>query len=201
MASYAGLLARRYQGQLDEQADRYIQFVVGGAKRMQALVQDLLTYSRAGTQALQLEPVELEGVLKEVRDSLRLTIHEKGAQLSYSQLPALRGDSRKLSLVFQNLITNALKFMSPGKEPQIHIAALREGSHWLLCVADNGIGFESAYAERIFGIFQRLHSVGAYPGTGMGLAICKRIVEAHGGRIWAESVVDVGSKFYFTLPA
>lgn len=200
VASYAGLLARRYQGKLDDQADRYINFVVSGAKRMQALVQDLLTYSRTGTQSLQFERVELEEIIDEVRDSLRLALAEKHAQLSVDDLPAVSADRKKLGQVFQNLIANALKFTKPTTDPQVHVGVRREQSHWLFWVSDNGIGFEAAYAERIFGIFQRLHSVGTYAGTGMGLAICKRVIEAHGGRIWAESVVDVGSKFCFTLP-
>lgn len=200
VASYAALLSRRYQGQLDEQADKYIGFMISGAKRMQSLVQDLLSYSKAGTQALKFEHVELESVVQGVRDSLRLVIAERRAQLTVEPLPSVEVDARRLGQVFQNLITNALKFTKPGEEPRIHVGVRRESGNWIVCVSDNGIGFESSYAERIFGIFQRLHTVGTYPGTGIGLAICKRIVEAHGGRIWAESIVNVGSKFCFTLP-
>lgn len=200
VASYAGLLARRYQGKLDEQADRYITFLIGGAKRMQALVQDLLNYSRAGTQTLQFENTNLAEVIEDVRDGLRVAFMERQVQLTVDPMPTVFADNKRLGQVFQNLITNAMKFTKPGHTPQIHIGARQEGDYWLVWVSDNGIGFEPEYAERIFGIFQRLHAVGTYPGTGIGLAICKRIVEAHGGRIWAESVVDVGSKFCFTLP-
>ncbi len=201
IGSYVGLLSLRYQGKLDDQADRYIKFVVDGAKRMQSLVQDLLIYSRVGTDALKLRPVDMENVLQNVRDNLGLLIQERDATIVSSPLPTLVGDGSKLTQLLMNLIGNAIKFCKPDESPHITINANRQGAEWHFSVADNGIGFDEQYAERIFTIFQRLHGIGAYPGTGMGLAICKRIIEQHGGRIWATSTPGTGSSFWFTLPA
>lgn len=200
LGSYAGLLGRKYEGKLDAQADKYIRHIVDGAKRMQSLVQDLLMYSRVGTQALKREVVDMTSVLENAKENLKLAISERQARISHDPLPALNVDGGRLTLVFQNLIGNALKFSKPGQDPEIHIRARRAEREWLFEVTDNGIGFEPEYAEKIFVIFQRLHGIGVYPGTGMGLAICKRIIDAHGGRIWAESEVGVGSTFSFTLP-
>lgn len=200
LGSYAGLLGRRYRGKLDDQADRYIAYLVDGAKRMQILVQDLLAYSRAGTQALRIEPIDMEVVLQNAKDNLRMAIAERRARITSEPLPRLRGDADRLAQVLQNLIANALKFSKPGVPPAIEIEARQVGREWIFSVRDNGIGFEAEYAERIFVIFQRLHQIGAYPGTGIGLALCKRIVEAHGGRMWAESEMGVGSRFSFALP-
>lgn len=199
VASYASLLARRYEGKLDQQADHYIRFVVDGASRMQTLVRDLLAYSRVGTQALKVTTVDLSQVIATVTESLRVLIAERHAAITLDPLPSITGDAGRLSQVFQNLIGNALKFSKPDEQPKIHIGAQRVGRDWQFQVQDNGIGFDSTYAERIFVIFQRLHRVGAYPGTGIGLAICKRVVEAHGGRIWATSEAGVGSTFFFTV--
>ncbi len=201
IGSYAGLLGRRYQGKLDEKADRYIEHLVNGAKRMQTLVQDLLAYSRVGTQPIRFESVDLERVLHDVLESMRVGVIERRARITHDPLPTLQGDVGKLGQVLQNLIGNALKFAKPEQSPSIHISAWRLGQDWIFSVRDDGIGFDTQYAERIFLVFQRLHQVGTYPGTGIGLAVCKRIVEAHGGRIWAESEIDVGSAFSFTLPA
>ena len=201
VGSYAGLLGRRYQGQLDEQADRYIRHLVEGAKRMQTLIQDLLAYSRVGTQSLKVEPTDLEDVLRQVQENLQASLSERRASLTHDPLPIVIGDGGRLGQVLQNLIGNALKFAQPGEAPAVHVGVARQEQNWIFSVRDNGIGFEPEYAERIFVIFQRLHSIGAYPGTGIGLAICKRIVEAHGGRIWAESEGGVGSTFFFTLSA
>lgn len=201
VGSYAGLLGRRYQGKLDEQADKYIRFMVDGAKRMQMLVQDLLAYSRVGTQAVILEPVDMEAVLSQAKENLRLSIAEASAIISHDPLPHAIGDAARLVQVFQNLIGNSLKFAKPDEPPRIKITAQRQSQEWIFEVSDSGIGFDAKYAERIFVIFQRLHQVGAYPGTGIGLAICQRVIEAHGGRIWAESEPGLGSRFYFSLPA
>ena len=200
VGSYAGLLARRYEGKLDEQADKYIRFVVDGAKRMQLLVQDLLEYSRAGTQALNYGKVDVGEILQQVKDNLRLAIAERKAQITSAPLPTVEGDASKLTLVLQNLVANALKFSKPEAPPEIQIDARRERDAWSISVQDNGIGFDPSYAEKIFVIFQRLHGVGAYPGTGIGLAICKRIIEGHGGHISATSIPGVGSQFSFSIP-
>ncbi len=200
VGSYAGLLGRRYQGQLDERADKYIRFIVDGAKRMQTLVQDLLSYSGVGTQAFNFELVGIDDVLQQAKDNLRVSIAERRASISNDPLPQLRADATKLVLVFQNLLSNSLKFSKPGENPSIHVGARREQNEWIFSVKDNGIGFDPQYAQRIFVIFQRLHQLGTYPGTGIGLAICQRIVEAHGGKIWANSEPGAGSIFSFTLP-
>ena len=201
IGSYAGLLGRRYQGKLDEKADRYIEHLVSGAKRMQTLVQDLLAYSRVGTQPIRFEAVNFEDVLRDVLESMRVSLVECRARITHDPLPTLQGDIGRLGQVLQNLIGNALKFAKPEHPPSIHISAWRLGQDWIFSVRDNGIGFDAQYAERIFLVFQRLHQVGTYAGTGIGLAVCKRIIEAHGGRIWAESEVGVGSVFSFTVPA
>ena len=201
VGSYAGLLGRRYEGKLDDQADKYIRFIVDGAKRMQNLVQDLLAYSRVGTQALKFEPTDMNTVLQQAKDNLRLAIAERSAKIISDPLPHTISDAGMMTQVLQNLIGNAVKFSKPGESPVVQVSAKREGNELIFSVRDNGIGFESKYAERIFVIFQRLHQVGAYPGTGIGLAICQRIVEAHGGRIWAQSEPGNGSTFSFTLPA
>ncbi len=201
IGSYVGLISHRYQGKLDDQADKYIKFVVDGAKRMQNLVQDLLQYSRVGTEPLNLTSVNMNDLVQNVRNSLEYTINEQRASIVNGRLPVLKGDETKLTQVVTNLITNAMKFRKPNEVPVLELQAVREGSEWLFTLKDNGIGFEQQYSERIFAIFQRLHGVGVYPGTGMGLAICKRVIELHGGRIWATSDGVSGSVFSFTLPA
>jgi signal transduction histidine kinase len=200
VGSYAGLLGRRYQGQLDEQADKYIRFIVEGAKRMQTLVQDLLAYSRVGTEALRLAPTDMNSVAQRVKENLQIAISETNAQIMTDDLPPVLADQSKLAMVLQNLIANAIKFSKPGEPPLVHIQARRDEGEWIFSVSDNGIGFDQAYAEKIFVMFQRLHQVGAYSGTGIGLAICKRIVDGHGGRIWAASAPAAGSTFYFSIP-
>jgi len=200
VGSYMGLLARRYQGQLDETADRYIQFATDGAARMQTLIADLLTYSRAGTQAIEKKPVPFEQVVTSAVRNLEIAIRENSAEIHYGNLPLVDGDESKLVQVMQNLIGNAIKFHKPGVTPVIEINAKHVDHEWLFSVADNGIGFEPRYCDRIFQVFQRLHSVGRYPGNGIGLAICRRIIEHHGGKLWADSEPEVGSTFFFTLP-
>jgi len=200
VGSYMGLLARRYQGKLDETADRYIEFAVDGANRMQALIQDLLTYSRAGTQALEKRPVPLDAVISTALKNLAMSVRETGAVVRFENLPVVQADESKLTQVMQNLVGNAIKFRKPEVPPEIVISAGVVEQAWLITVMDNGIGFEPKYSDRIFQVFQRLHGVGKYAGNGIGLAICKRIVEHHGGRLWAQSEPEVGSTFFFTLP-
>lgn len=168
---------------------------------MQTLVHDLLAYSRAGTQALRRERVSLETVLRNAKQNLQMAIIECRPAITQDPLPLVDCDPGKLAQVFQNLLSNAMKFRKPDEPLAIHISAALEALTWKITVKDNGIGFEQEFADRIFVVFQRLHEIGAYPGTGIGLAICKRIVEAHGGRIWAESQPGAGSAFHFTLPA
>lgn len=210
VASYVQLLAKDYGGQLNADADEYIAFAVDGAKRMQRLIDDLLAYSRVGTRGQAFQLVNCEEVLGEVLSSLRLAIEESGARITAGPLPTVCGDRGQIYQLLQNLLANAIKFHAAAP-PAIHISAdlqpadrtqggSPEGAHWLFAVRDNGIGIEPQYNKRIFVIFQRLHSRTHYSGTGIGLAICKKIVERHGGQIWVESAPGYGSTFYFTLP-
>lgn len=201
VASYVDLLRKRYQGRLDADADVYIRFAVDGAKRMQELVNDLLAYAKAGTQALNREIVETDTLVSEVLNSLRETVRETEAVVTHGPLPPVWADRLKLSLVFQNLIANAIKFTSEGQPPVVEVGCKDGFLEHHFFVRDRGIGFDQEYADRIFLLFQRLHSGDRYPGTGIGLALSKRIVEGHGGRIWAESKAGEGATFHFTLPA
>jgi PAS domain S-box-containing protein len=200
VSSYAQLLLRRYQGQLDSEADEFIEFMVGGATRMQELINDLLAYSRVGTQGKIFKTIDCNQVLKQVLDSLRATIEATQARIIIDPLPVLTADPAQLVQLFQNLLSNALKFHGQAP-PDIRISATEEAGKTLFLVADNGIGIDPQYAERIFLLFQRLHTTREYPGTGIGLAICKKIVELHGGRIWIESKPGEGTIFYFTIPS
>jgi signal transduction histidine kinase len=201
IGSFAGLLGKRYQGRLDPQADEYLRHMVDGAKRMHSLVQDLLTYSRVGTQGLNLEHVSINSIVEEIKRHLIGSTGNDGALIRCEEpLPIVWGDRIKLRQAFENLITNALKFCKAGVNVEVCIAAQRRGNEWVFSVRDNGIGFEPEYAQNIFVMFKRLHGIGRYEGTGIGLAICKRVIEAHEGRVWAESQPGVGSTFYFTLP-
>jgi PAS domain S-box-containing protein len=199
VAGMVQLLQRRYQGQLDERADEYIHHAVEAADRMQSLINDLLAFSRVGRRSNPIEPVESKICLGVALRNLAVAIHESNALITADALPVVRADSTQLVQLFQNLIANGIKFQS-RKEPQIHISAKLVKDAWLFSVQDNGIGIEPQYFERIFLVFQRLHTRREYPGTGIGLAICKKIVERHGGSIWVESMPGVGSTFYFTLP-
>jgi light-regulated signal transduction histidine kinase (bacteriophytochrome) len=201
VASYVGLLERRYADKLEGDANLYLRMIIGGARRMQSQVQDLLRYSRTDAQKLRYDTFNLGALLEEVKDDLAAAIQETNAEIRSGVLPELRADRTKMVHVLENLITNALKFSKPGVRPVVEIQAVTDAYQSIITVSDNGIGFEPEFGERIFVIFQRLHSVGTYPGTGIGLAICRRIVEAHGGRIWATSEPGVGSKFSFTIPA
>lgn len=200
VGSYVGLLARKYGHQLDQTAQTYMQFAVEGAERMQTLINDLLLYSRAGTQAVNARTVSAEQIVDAAVRNLEVSIRESGAVIRYGNLPTILADETKLTQVFQNLLANGMKFHKPDTVPQVTISAKRESDNWVFSVADNGIGFEEKYADRIFQVFQRLHGVGKYPGNGIGLAISKRIIEHHGGRLWAESKLGEGSCFCFSLP-
>ena len=199
VASYTQLLAKRYKGKLDSDADEFIAYAVDGATRMQALINDLLTYSRVGTKGKDFKPIDCKTVLERTLDNLKKAVEESGAELTYEPLPTVMADDVQLGQLFQNLIGNAIKFRSE-ESPHIHISAERNEDKWIFSVGDNGIGIDPEFTERIFIIFQRLHKRRDYPGTGIGLAVCKKIVERHGGRIWVESKPEKGSTFYFTIP-
>ncbi|MER3479522.1 MAG: hypothetical protein C4327_03300 [Meiothermus sp.] len=201
ISSYTQLLAKRYAGKLDEKADQYIHYAVDGAVRMQQLIQDLLAYSRVGTHAQALEPTDAGSVLRETLENLQFAIQENGAVVEADPLPWVLADRSQLGQVFQNLIINALKFRNPQRPLRIRVGAVGQGGMWRFAVQDNGIGIEEQYFERIFVIFQRLHGKEDYPGSGIGLALCKKIVERHGGKIWLQSEVGEGTTFYFTWPA
>jgi PAS domain S-box-containing protein len=198
ISSYTQLLAQRYEGQLDEKAHKYIDYAVDGAVRMQGLINDLLAYSRVNTQGKSLETVDSHSVLGTTLRNLAVDIEENRAIVINDDLPIVRADATQLSQVFQNLISNSIKFRGADL-PRINISARDVGHEWIFSVQDNGIGIEAKYVDKVFVIFQRLHTRKEYPGTGIGLAICKRIVERHGGRIWYESEPGKGVTFYFTL--
>ncbi|HVW50190.1 MAG TPA: CHASE3 domain-containing protein [Trinickia sp.] len=194
------LLQRRYQGQLDARADEFIGHAVDGATRMQTLIDDLLSYSRVGRLEDPKQQVPAEQALEFALKNLAVVIDETGAQIEHEALPVVQAISSQLALLFQNLIGNAIKFRSQERTPVIRVRAEPLGREWRFLVADNGIGISEQYFERIFVIFQRLHTRREYPGTGLGLALCKRIVEHHGGKIWVESTPGEGTTFYFTVP-
>lgn len=200
VASYTQLLARRYKGKLDQDADEFIAYAVDGATRMQGLINDLLKFSRVGTRGKPFAPTDCERVLNAALANLDLAIRESWAALTRDPMPALQGDETQLVQLFQNLIGNAIKFRAPGEPPRIHVGARRVEGAWEFSVQDNGIGISPEYFERIFVIFQRLHGKADYPGTGIGLAICKKIVERHSGRLWVESRPGEGATFLFTIP-
>jgi len=200
VGSYTQLLSKRYKGKLDADADEFIAYAVDGASRMQQLINDLLAYSRVGTRIKELQPTDCEKLLARALVNLRGSIEDNNAVITHDPLPTVLGDDSQLGQLFQNLIGNAIKFHKDDP-PQVHISAQKNDDEWLFSVRDNGIGISPQYAERIFVIFQRLHSKTQYPGTGIGLAICKKIVDRHEGRIWVESQPGVGTTFYFTLPA
>ena len=200
VATYAQLLAERYQGKLDENADKYIHYVVDGALRMQTLVQDLLTFSRVGRQGASPALINCQTAVAVALKNLDAAIKESGARIECAQLPTIFAEASQLTQLFQNLIGNGIKFRGP-EPPLIHITAEESGKKWRFSVTDNGIGIAPEHAELVFAIFKRLHTREEYPGSGIGLAICKKIVEQHGGRIWVESEPGRGSAFKFTLPA
>jgi PAS domain S-box-containing protein len=199
VASFTQLLAARYRRHLDAEADEFIGFAVEGATRMQALIEGLLSFARVKTRARAFEPTDCQAVLSRALRNLSLTLHEAHAEVTSDVLPTVTADESQMELLLQNLVANAVKFRGPTP-PRVHVSVLRNCEHWTFSVRDNGIGIDPAYKERIFGMFQRLHQRTAYPGTGIGLAICKKIVERHGGSIWVESREGCGATFCFTLP-
>jgi signal transduction histidine kinase len=199
VASFTQLLAKRYGEKLDDDAREFINYAVDGATRMQTLISDLLNYSRVGTQGKPLVPTDSEALFKRVLESLQMNIEESGATIVSDPLPMVMADPQQLGQLFQNLLSNAIKFHGV-EPPRIRISTERNGNEWKISVRDNGIGISQEHFDRIFVIFQRLHTRTEYPGTGIGLAICKKIVERHGGRIWIESSPAGGSTFYFTIP-
>ena len=199
VGGFVELLQRRYEGKLDDKADTYIGLAVDGVNRMHQLINDLLTYSRVGTHAKSLKLVDCNQVVDEALANLETAIAGSAAQVTRRQLPTVTADRTQLVQLLQNLIGNAIKFHG-DRPPRASVSAKRSGDTWVFSVRDNGIGIDPKYAERVFVIFQRLHDGTEYPGTGIGLAVCKRIVERHGGRIWFESEPGKGATFFFTLP-
>ncbi len=199
VASYTQLLERRYKGKLDQDADEFIHYIVDGANRMRNLIQDLLAYARVGSQGDSLAAADANQLVDQAIANVELAIKESGGTVTRGELPRVHADKTQFVQLVQNLLSNAIKFR--GKEPpRVHVAAERTGGEWTFSVEDNGIGLDMQFAEKIFAIFQRLHGRGEYPGTGIGLAICKKIVERHGGRIWVRSAPGEGSTFFFTVP-
>ncbi|MEU5696612.1 ATP-binding protein [Actinosynnema sp. NPDC020468] len=199
VASFCQLLERRYSGQLDERGEQYLQFAVDGAKRMQVLINDLLAFSRVGRITREQTVVDCDDLVNQVRDSYSEVIESTGATIESDDLPRVRGEASLLGGVFGNLISNALKFH--GEDPPVvRIGVERTGDLWTFTISDNGIGIDAEYAERVFVIFQRLHHKDDYPGTGIGLAMCRKIIEYHGGTIWLDTSVKTGTTFKFTLP-
>lgn len=197
---YSQLLEERYRGRLDHDADEFIGYIVDGGIRMDALVNDLLDFSRVSSRAKPFEPADMNGIVGDVISGLSVAVRESGARIEAGNLPVIAVDRSQLAQVFQNLIANAIKFRKEGQHPRIAIGGEIRDGVWMFSVKDNGIGIDPAYSDKIFEIFKRLHPVDRYPGTGIGLAICKRIIERHNGRIWVESEEGCGSTFFFTLP-
>jgi light-regulated signal transduction histidine kinase (bacteriophytochrome) len=199
VSSYTQLLKRRYGGKLGQDADEFIEFAVDGANRMQGMIQALLAFSRVGTRGNPFVPNEGETLVVKALANLKAAIEESGAVITHDPMPTLSVDGIQIIQLLQNLIGNAIKFRGT-EPPKIHVGLEDKGENWLLYVRDNGIGLDMQFKDRIFIIFQRLHTKGEYPGTGIGLAVCKRIVERHGGRIWVESEPGKGTTFFFTIP-
>jgi light-regulated signal transduction histidine kinase (bacteriophytochrome) len=200
IAGFLGLLERKLGDGQDTEAREYMQYILDGGQRMQQMIADLLAYARVGAKDGKREPIALREPLDRALEMLRASIDQSAATIHVEDLPTVRADAAQWTQVFQNLIGNAIKFRSE-RPLEIRIGARRDGSDWLLWVKDNGIGMSPEYRERIFEVFQRLHSRKQYPGSGIGLAICKKVVQRHGGRIWVESEPEQGATFYFTIPA
>lgn len=199
VGSYMELVAERYQDQLDQDAREFIEYAVDGARRMKIMIDDLLVYSRVGTRGNPFVSTDMMKVMQDVLNDLELNIQDNDAVVTYDTLPVVTADNVQLQQLFRNLIGNAIKYRGQAP-PQIHVSVQRQKRAWRFCVQDNGIGIDPRFLERIFQIFQRLHGPGQYDGTGIGLAVCKKIVERHSGSIKAESAPGTGSKFYFTIP-
>jgi light-regulated signal transduction histidine kinase (bacteriophytochrome) len=200
VSSYVQLFEKRYAGQVDEQADKYIRYAVEGAKRMQSLIAGLLEYSRVGRLDEPFGTVDTNAALDQALSNLRSAVEDSRARITRGPLPTITGNADRIAQVFQNLIGNALKFRRPDQPATVHVWAVPQRAEWVFSIEDNGIGIDPQYLERIFAIFQRLHTRAEYPGTGIGLSICKKVIERHGGRIWVESSAGQGSKFHFTFP-
>jgi signal transduction histidine kinase len=200
ISSYTQLLRRRYIGKLDADADAFIGYAVDGTKRMQVLINDLLNFSRVTSGAKPMEPVDLEAALDDTLKDLEIRIEDCGAAVTHDPLPTVTADPVQIRQLLLNLIANGMKFQPPARKPEVRVSATREGDGWRFGVRDNGIGIDPQYVKNLFQIFKRLHSSDEYPGTGIGLAVCKKIVERHGGQIWLESQNGQGSTFHFTLP-
>jgi light-regulated signal transduction histidine kinase (bacteriophytochrome) len=196
VAGFVQLLAQRYQGQLDDDADEFIGFALDGVMRMQALIQDLLTYSMVSRVGYKVGMCDAQALVAELAES-----SGRSGAVTWSALPTVQADPGQLRRVFQNLISNGLKFVPPGREPHVHVSAARNGTEWYFAIKDNGVGVPGHHQERIFKMFQRLHSQDDFPGTGIGLAVCQRVIERHGGQIGVEETEGIGSTFFFTLPA
>lgn len=200
VASYTQLLAENYGNQLDEKAHKFIHYAVDGASRMQALIRDLLAFSRVETHAEVFQKVDAHSVLGVAVANLKAVIDETGALVTNGDLPQVRADPTQLTQLFQNLISNSIKFRNQSSAPRVHVSAQRQNGSWCFSIQDNGIGIESKYKEKVFIVFQRLHTRQEYPGTGIGLALCKRIIDRHRGEIWFNSLPGRGTTFHFTLP-
>lgn len=200
VSSYMQLFEKRYKGALDPQAEKYIAYAVDGAKRMQALIAGLLEYSRVGRQEDAPAAVDTEGALDQALTNLRSALEESGAVVTRDPMPRVVGFGAQITRVFQNLVANAVKFRRPQEPPRIHVGARLQHDRALFTVSDNGIGIDPQYSDRVFVIFQRLHTRAEYPGTGIGLSVCKKVVERHGGEIWLDSQPGAGTTFSFTLP-
>jgi light-regulated signal transduction histidine kinase (bacteriophytochrome) len=196
---FLGLLKKRYKDQIDKQGMEYIEFTVDGARRMDELIKDILEYSEVGTEDKAFKPVDCSSVVSNAISNLQVAIQESGTIVTYDSLPTVTGNSTLLTSLFQNLLENAIKFRG-AEAPRIHISSEKEKEEWVFSVRDNGIGIDSKFLEDIFTPFRRLHRRDEYPGTGIGLATCKKIVERHGGKIWGKSETGTGSTFYFTIP-
>jgi PAS domain S-box-containing protein len=200
VALYSQLLEQKYGGRLDQQAEKYISFILNGTHRMETLLKDLLTFSQvADTHIGPAGPLACTDVLNKVLLNLQAGVEQNQAHVTYDGLPTILAHEFRMIQLFQNLLSNAIKYRRPEESPKVHVEAIKNGTDWLFSVRDNGIGIEPEYAKHVFGIFKRLHG-GTHPGTGIGLAICQRVVESYGGRIWVESVPNQGCTFYFTLP-
>jgi light-regulated signal transduction histidine kinase (bacteriophytochrome) len=197
--SFVQLLQRKFDGKLDAESGEYIKYTIEGAHRIQHLIDDLLSYTRLGAKSFSPRQVDLSTVFKETLSNLSMASEENQTEITCDPLPRVMADPTHMLLLFQNLIANAIKFCDKEKS-RVHVSARPEADFWLFQVEDNGIGIDPQYFEKIFVVFQRLHPRDQYPGTGIGLALCKKIVEQHGGKIWVESEVGKGSKFRFTLP-
>lgn len=200
VASYVQLLERRYKGRMDEDADEFIYYAVDGSRRMQQLIGDLLAYSRVGARGREAQQVDTSKIVEEALKNLEMAIAEADAVIELGELPVVKGEAVSLGQVFQNLIGNAVKFRAPNRRPLVRVGARKEARQWVFSVADNGIGIAPEYRQRVFLIFQRLHPRTEYPGTGIGLAVCRKIIEGLGGNIWIESTEGAGSTFLFTIP-